>query len=173
MTSAPAPRSPAAATASRPVPEGYTSLTPFLCVPDGDAAIAFYREAFGAVLVMRMEAPGGGVAHAELDLGQGRLQLSDPMPDFGLVAPSGQDRVSQSTCLYTGDVDAVTARAVAMGATLREPPTTFVTGDRFASLLDPFGHRWAVMTRVEDVPLAEQERRLAEWADAGGLDSAG
>lgn len=170
MTDAPAPTS---ASPVRPVPEGYTSLTPFLCVPDGDAAIEFYREAFGAVLVMRMEAPGGGVAHAELDLGQGRLQLSDPMPELGLVAPSGEDRVSQSTCLYTADVDAVTARALALGATLREAPTTFVTGDRFASLLDPFGHRWAVLTRVEEVPLEEQERRLAAWADAGGLGSAG
>jgi len=167
MTDAPAPQPGAPETSVAPVPEGYTSLTPFLCVADGDAAIEFYREAFGATLVSRMDLPGGGVAHAELDFGHGRLQLSNPMPDFGLVAPDGQDRVSQSTCLYTADVDAVTARAVALGATLREPPGTFVTGDRFASVLDPFGHRWAVMTRVEDVPLAEQERRLAEWAETG------
>ena len=160
MTDAPA----AAEKALRPVPDGYTSLTPFLCVADGDAAIDFYRDVFGATLVTRMDLPGGGVAHAELDFGQGRLQLSDAMPDFGLVAPSGEDRVSQSTCLYTADVDAVTARAVERGATLREAPTTFVTGDRFASVMDPFGHRWAILTRVEDVPLAEQERRLAEWA---------
>lgn len=148
-----------------PVPEGYTSLTPFLCVSDGDAAIAFYTEAFGATLVARMARPGGGVAHAELDFGQGRLQLSDAMPDYGLVAPTGEDRVSQSTCLYLPDVDAVTARAVELGATLREPPSTFVTGDRFASVLDPFGHRWALMTRVEDVSPEEQERRLAAWAE--------
>jgi PhnB protein len=163
MTDAPA----AAEKAVRPVPDGYTSLTPFLCVADGDAAIDFYRDVFGATLVTRMDLPGGGVAHAELDFGQGRLQLSDAMPDFGLVAPSGEDRVSQSTCLYTADVDAVTARAVERGATLREAPTTFVTGDRFASVMDPFGHRWAILTRVEDVPLAEQERRLAEWAETG------
>ena len=58
----------------------------------------------------------------------------------------------------------MTARAVELGATLREAPSTFVTGDRFASVLDPFGHRWAIMTRVEDVSPEEQERRLAEWA---------
>jgi PhnB protein len=167
MTDAPAPSTGAPETSVAPVPEGYTSLTPFLCVADGNAAIDFYREAFGATLVSRMDLPGGGVAHAELDFGHGRLQLSNPMPDLGLVAPGGEDRVSQSTCLYTADVDAVTARAVELGATLREPPSTFVTGDRFASVLDPFGHRWAVMTRVEDVPLAEQERRLAEWAETG------
>jgi PhnB protein len=167
VTDAPAPQSSPAPSAVRPVPEGYTSLTPFLCVVDGNAAIDFYRDAFAARLVSRMDSPGGGVAHAELDFGQGRLQLSDALPDLGLVAPTGEDRVSHSTCLYTADVDAVTARAVELGATLREAPSTFVTGDRFASLLDPFGHRWAVMTRVEDVPPEEQERRLAEWAETG------
>jgi len=165
MTDAPAANTPT--TAVRPVPEGWTSLTPYLCVADGNAAIDFYRDVFGATLVSRMDLPGGGVAHAELDFGQGRLQLGDAMPDFGLVAPTGEDRVSQSTCLYTADVDAVTARAVECGATLREAPSTFVTGDRFASVLDPFGHRWAIMTRVEDVPLEEQERRLAAWAETG------
>ena len=160
-------RDPTPEPAPAPVPAGYTSLTPFLCVRDGAAAIDFYCRAFGATVVSRMEGPGGIVAHAELDFGHGRLQLADAMPDFGLVAPSGEDVVSQSTCLYLADVDAATARAVERGATLREGPSTFVTGDRFASVLDPFGHRWAIMTRVEDVPLEEQERRLAEWAETG------
>ena len=147
-----------------PVPAGYTSLTPFLCVADGNAAINFYTAALGATLVYRMDAPGGGVAHAELDFGTGRLQLGDAADAYGLVAPAGGDTVSSSVCLYLADVDAVTAKAVELGAVLREPPTTFVTGDRFASILDPFGHRWAIMTRVEDVSPEEQERRLAEWA---------
>ena len=155
-----------AATAVAPVPAGYTSITPFLCVRDGAAAIDFYCQAFGATVVSRMDSPSGGVAHAELDFGNGRLQLADAMPDFGLVAPSGEDAVTHSICLYLADVDAVTGRAVELGATLREPPSTFVTGDRFASVLDPFGHRWAIMTRVEDVAPEEQERRLGEWAAA-------
>ena len=165
MTDPSDPRSAPAGTVS-PVPAGYTSLTPFLCVSDGAAAIDFYGQAFGATVVSRMASPSGGVAHAELDFGVGRLQLADAMPDHGLVAPSGEDRVTHSICLYLPDVDAVTARAVELGATLREPPGTFVTGDRFASVLDPFGHRWAIMTRVEDVPPEEQERRLAEWSAA-------
>lgn len=157
------------ATAVAPVPDGYTSLTPFLCVADGNAAIDFYTAAFGARVVMRMDTPAGGVAHAELDFGNGRLQLGEAAEEYGLVAPSrddqgGSDRATHSVCLYLSDVDAVTARAVELGATLREPPSTFVTGDRFASILDPFGHRWAIMTRVEDVSPEEQERRLAEWA---------
>ncbi len=113
-----------------------------------------------------MDGPDGLVMHAELDFGQGRLQLGDPMDAYGLVAPVGyrQDQVSSSTCIYVADVDAVFAAAVAAGATVREEPATFVTGDRFASIYDPFGHRWAIMTRVEDVSPEEAERRLADWA---------
>ena len=147
-------------------PDGYTTLTPFLVCSPAAEAIRFYTDVFGAIVVQRMDGPDGTVVHAELDLGVGRLQLGDPSDAYGLVAPSGQaeDRVSSSTCVYVADVDAVFARAVERGATVREEPATFVTGDRFASVYDPFGHRWAVMTRVEDVGPEEAERRLAEWA---------
>lgn len=146
-------------------PEGYTTLTPFLVCSPATEAIAFYEAVFGATVVGRMDGAGGTVLHAELDLGLGRLQLSDPNAEYGLVAPSRDgDDVSGSTCIYVADVDAVFDRAVERGASVREKPSTFVTGDRFASIYDPFGHRWAVMTRVEEVSRAETERRLAEWA---------
>jgi PhnB protein len=95
------------------------------------------------------------------------LQLGDPNEEYALVAPASPApgaRTSSSICIYVADVDAVFAAAVERGAVVREEPATFVTGDRFASLIDPFGHRWAVMTRVEDVPPEESERRLAEWS---------
>ena len=149
-------------------PDGYTTLTPFLVCSPAAEAIDFYCAVFGARVVSRMDAPDGTVPHAELDLGTGRLQLGDPSEAYGLVAPA-DGPVSSSTCIYVADVDAVTAAAVAAGAVLREPPATFVTGDRFASVIDPFGHRWAVMTRVEDVSPEEADRRLAEWAAAGGV----
>ncbi len=145
-------------------PEGYTTLTPFLVCSPATEAIRFYEEVFGATLVSRMDGPGDTVMHAELDFGDGRLQLSDPNEQFGLVVPTRDgDRVSGSTCIYVADVDAVFARAVERGAAVREKPETFVTGDRFASIYDPFGHRWAVMTKVEEVSPEETERRLAEW----------
>jgi PhnB protein len=146
-----------------PIPDGFTSLTPFLCVSDGSAAIDFYTAAFGATLISRMDTPSGGVAHAELDFGYGRLQLADAMPDYDLVAPGDEKGVNHSIAFYCADVDAVAEQAARHGATVREPPSTFVTGDRFASILDPFGHRWTIMTRVEDVSPAEAERRLAAW----------
>lgn len=147
-------------------PDGYTSLTPFLVCSPAREAIAFYREVFGATVVSRMDGPDATVLHAELDFGLGRLQLGDPSEDYGLAPPIARPdgAVSSSTCLYVADVDAVFASAVARGATVREEPATFVTGDRYASVIDPFGHRWAVMTKVEEISPEEEERRLAEWA---------
>lgn len=151
-------------------PAGYTTLTPFLVCSPAAAAIDFYVSVFGATVVERMDGPDGTVPHAELDFGDGRLQLGDPNDQYGLAAPAGreQDRASASTCVYVPDVDDVFAKAVAGGATVREEPTTFVTGDRFASVWDPFGHRWAIMTRVEDVDPEEAKRRLDEWAATQG-----
>lgn len=149
----------------KPIPQGYTSLTPFLCIDGAAAAIDFYTEVFGAELVERMDGAGGTVAHAELDFGQGRLQLSDPNDDYKLAASDRRKAsVTHSIALYCEDTDAVVARAEKAGATIREPAQTFVTGDRFASILDPFGQRWTVMTRVEDVSPEERDRRMAEWA---------
>lgn len=146
-------------------PAGYTTLTPFLVCHPAAQALTFYQSVFGATLMSRMDGPDATVLHAELDLGDGRLQLGGPSEDYGLAAPTGHatDRVSSSLCIYVRDVDAVFAAAVEHGATVREGPSTFVTGDRYASVYDPFGHRWAIMTRVEDVSPEEEQRRLAQW----------
>ena len=148
----------------KPIPEGYTSLTPFLCIDGASAAIDFYVSVFGAKLVDRMDGPDGTVAHAELDFGNGRLQLSDPQEAYHLTAGAPGPSVTHSVALYCEDTDALVARAEKAGATIRERAQTFVTGDRFASILDPFGQRWTVMTRVEDVSAEERDRRMAEWA---------
>ena len=147
-----------------PVPAGYTTLTPYVCVDGAERAIAFYEAVFGARVVSRNDGPDGTVAHCELELADGRLQLSDPAPDHGLVARSGGDgNVSNSTVVYLPDVDAAYAKAVELGARSDGEPETFVTGDRYAVVVDPFGHRWALMTRVEDVDPAEATRRVDAW----------
>ncbi|MBD0021480.1 VOC family protein [Gordonia pseudamarae] len=145
------------------LPHGATSLTPFLAIKGAAEAIDFYRNVFGARLVDRTEI-GGRVVHADLDFGTGRLQLGEPSQEYGLVpAPAGEGDC-YSLGLYRPNVDDVVAKAVAAGATVREAPSTFVSGDRFASIRDPFGVRWSVMTRVEDLSEAESVRRVAEWA---------
>lgn len=144
-------------------PRGATALTPFLVIPDARAAIDFYRKIFG-VRVVDVTEFGGAVAHAVLDFGNGLLQLGEPTPAYGLVAPPEGDQDCYSIGFYCPDVDAVVARAEAAGAVIREAPSTFVSGDRFASIRDPFGVRWSIMTRVEDLSEEESARRVAEWA---------
>ena len=145
------------------LPHGSSSLTPFLAIPRAKEAIEFYRDVFGARVVDVTEM-GGAVVHAELDFGNGHLQLGEPMPDYHLVpAPEGDDDC-YSMGLDRPDVDAVVGRAVAAGATVREAPADFVSGDRFASIRDPFGVRWSVMTRIEDLSEEESAARVAEWA---------
>jgi PhnB protein len=144
------------------VPDGYHSITPFIVSTDAAKAIEFYQRAFDADVLSRHDMPDGLVAHAELRIGDSILQLGDPIPDFGMVAPADTEQISASLVLYVEDVDTVFARAVEAGATVREPVQDFVTGDRYGSIADPYGRRWAIMSRVEDVPRDEAERRINE-----------
>ncbi|WP_138946382.1 glyoxalase/bleomycin resistance/extradiol dioxygenase family protein [Plantibacter sp. M259] len=147
------------------IPDGSTSLTPFLVVERAMDAIGFYRSVFGARLVDTTEV-GGVIVHAELDFGAGRLQLGEPNPDYGLVTAPDGDADCYSLGLYCRDVDETVARAEAAGAIIREPLADFVSGDRYASIRDPFGVRWSVMSRVEDLSEEESARRVAAWAAA-------
>jgi uncharacterized glyoxalase superfamily protein PhnB len=150
-------------------PVGYTALTPYLVVENAAAAIDFYADVFGATTVSRLEGTGPDgasyVGQAELDFGGGgRLQLSDPQPAFGIVAPDrNASGISQSIVVYVTDVDATVNRAAELGAEVKEQPANFVSGDRFGAFVDPFGRRWSVMTRVEDISPDESERRVEEW----------
>ncbi|MDJ0363456.1 VOC family protein [Rhodococcus sp. H29-C3] len=151
-------------------PHGVSALTPFLAVQNAREAIAFYRDVFGARVVDITEM-GGVVAHAVLDLGDGMLQLGEPNPAYGLLPPphgESGDGACYSLGLYVKDVDAVVARAEAAGAVVREPLMNFVSGDRFASLRDPFGVRWSVMSRIEDLSEEESAQRVADWAATQG-----
>lgn len=145
------------------VPHGSTSLTPFLALSDPAGAIGFYEAVFGA-RVVDVTHVGEVVVHADLDMGDGHLQLGAVNPGYGLVAAPAGDGDCYSLGLYCEDVDTVVSAAVERGATVREPLSTFVSGDRYASIRDPFGVRWSVMSRVEDLSPEESARRVAEWA---------
>ncbi|GAB3134541.1 VOC family protein [Tsukamurella serpentis] len=149
------------------VPHSFSSLTPFLAIPNAKGAIDFYRDVFGAT-VLGVTEFDGIVVHAELDFGHGRLQLAEPNTQFGMVPMPAGDVDCYSVGLYCSDVDAVVARAESAGATVREPVADFVSGDRFASIRDPFGVRWSIMTRVEDLSDEESAARVAEWAATQG-----
>lgn len=152
-------------------PHGFSSITPFLALEDPAGALRFYQDVFGARVVGVTEMPYEGttlVVHAELAFADGRLQLGAPNPAYHLVPAPGGGGACYSLGVYVVDVDAVVEAAVTRGATLREPPVAFVSGDRYASLVDPFGVRWSVMTRIEDLSEAESQARVDAWARSAG-----
>lgn len=148
-------------------PNGYTAITPFIVVDKPAEAIAFYETVFGA-RAKNVTALGDGdqriIVHADIDFGDGYLQLGGPSPAYDLVLPPGDGKACYSLGIYVADVDRTVALAEAHGAAVREPATNFVSGDRYASILDPFGVRWSIMSRIEDIPEEESFRRVAEWS---------
>jgi PhnB protein len=150
------------------IPQGYHSVTPYLLVDGAADAIRFYAEAFGAEEVLRMPM-GDRIAHAEVKIGDSHIMLSDEWPDMNLLGPKARGGATGSLTIYLEDVDSAFARAVAAGCTAERPPETQFWGDRMATLVDPFGHRWSLATHVEDVSDEEQQRRMAEaFGGAGG-----
>jgi PhnB protein len=151
----------------KPVPDGYRTLTPYLIVADGAAAIGFYEQVFGARVRMRLDGPGGKVGHAELQIGDSVVMLADEHPDWGALAPPTIGGTPVGLHLYLGDVDAVAAKAVAAGATLKHPVENKFYGDRQGTIVDPFGHRWHISTHVEDVSPEEISRRATAMGHGG------
>jgi PhnB protein len=148
--------------AVRAIPEGYHSLTPALVCKGAARAIEFYKEVFHAKEISRMTGPNGSIGHAELQIGDSRLMLSDEFPGMA-NAPGATPITSNSLVLYTDNVDAVFDRAVKAGAKVEMALQNQFWGDRYGKLRDPFGHSWGLAQHVEDVAPAEMERRGKEW----------
>jgi PhnB protein len=148
--------------AVKAIPEGYSSLTPYLVMKNAGAAIDFYKSVFGATERMRMPAPEGKIGHAELQIGDSVLMMADEHPQMGFVGPETIGGTPVSLMLYVADVDAVWSKAIAAGAKELRPVQNQFYGDRTGTLQDPFGHVWTVGTHVEDVSPEEMERRAAE-----------
>ena len=150
-----------------PIPEAYRRVTPCLVVQGAAKALDFYAEVFGATERMRFPGPDGTIAHAEIQIGDAVVIVEDEDPQRGTTAPpaGGLPGTPVFQFLYVADVDAVVARAVELGATLRRAPQDQFYGDRDAYLVDPFGHGWTVATHVEDVGPDEVMRRMAALVD--------
>jgi PhnB protein len=143
----------------QPVPEGYSTVTPYLAVEDAAAAIEYYKKAFGAKERVRMDAPDGKIGHAEIEIGDSIVMLSDPFPQASTKPPKELGGTSASVFMYVEDVDSVVQDALDAGATVTMPVEDMFWGDRFGTVQDPFGHQWSIATHVEDVPPAEMEER--------------
>jgi PhnB protein len=147
---------------TKPIPEGYHSVTPYLSVDDAAEAIEYYKKAFGAKERARMDAPGGKIGHAELEIGDSLVMLSDPFPQATTRTPKELGGTSASIFMYVEDVDAVVKQAVDAGATITMEVADQFWGDRFGTVQDPFGHLWSIATHVEDVPPEEMAERAKE-----------
>jgi PhnB protein len=148
-------------------PDGYHTLTPYLIVRGGAAAIDFYKKAFGAVELFRMPMPDGKLGHAEIKIGNSVIMLADEAPERGATAPDPKTGYAVGFMVYVEKVDAVFDQAVKAGAKVIMPVKNQFYGDRSGTVADPFGHKWTIGTHVEDVSPEEMTKRMADMAKQG------
>ncbi len=148
----------------KPIPEGYHSLTPYLVINGAVEAMEYYKKAFGAVELFRME-HGGKIGHAEMKIGDSPFMLADASEQFKGVKDFGGTPVS--LMIYVDDVDTIYPQAIAAGGTEIKPLQDQFYGDRSGTLTDPFGHVWTVATHKEDVTPEEIDKRLAAMHGQG------
>ena len=140
------------------------SMSLYICVANASAAIDFYREAFGAKELWRLTEPGGKIGHAEIQIGNASLMLSDEYPDYNTLSPATIGGSPVKIHLDVPDVDAFAERAIRAGATLIRPIADQFYGDRSGQLADPFGYTWIVSTHIKDVPVEEMQKEVDKWA---------
>lgn len=147
------------------IPDGYHTLTPYMGIDKAGEAIEFYKKAFGATQVMRLDMPDGRVGHAELRIGDSSLMLGTPCAQMALRNPDAHTSIGLH--LYVEDVDAQFQRAVDAGATVVSEPKDQFYGDRSASVKDPFGHLWFLATQKEDLTEEQIRQRAMELFKQG------
>ncbi len=145
----------------KPIPDGYHTATPYLTLQNASAAIDFYKRAFGAKELCRMLGPGGKIMHAEITIGDSHIMLTDESGANEIKSPQTLKGTASALFLYVEDVDAAFRQALKAGAKETQSLENMFWGDRFGKLTDPFGHRWLLASRVEEVSPAEIEERMA------------
>jgi PhnB protein len=144
----------------KPIRDGHRTVTPYLAIKNAAEALEFYKKGFGAVERYKLLLPDGRVGHAEIQLGDSIVMLSDEFPEYGGKAPETLGGSPVNIHLYVEDVDAFFERALAAGAHARKPVMDQFYGDRSGQLEDPFGHLWWVATHTEDVAPEEMQKRV-------------
>jgi PhnB protein len=147
------------------IPEGYHTVTPALIVNEGQKALDFYKKTFDAKERSKMNTPDGRIGHAEFQIGDSLIMLSDEFPEMKCLSPKSIGGTSVSIFLYVEDVDAVFNTAVSLGAKILDEVKDQFWGDRHGAVEDPFGHRWSISTRKKDLS-PEELKQAAEAAFA-------
>jgi PhnB protein len=151
-------------TSSNPIPHGFHTVTPSLIVRNAAQAIEFYKKALGAKELMRMPSPDGRIGHAELQIGDSIIFLSDEFPNMGISkSPQTLGGCTGTLNLYVEDVDATYRNAIDAGGKAAMPVADMFWGDRYGTFVDPFGHSWGVATHKEDLTEQEIDERAQEF----------
>jgi len=148
------------------IPKGYNTVTPYLVIKGAAKAIDYYKNVFGATVVVRMDGPEGRVGHAELQIGDSRIMLADENPQMGNRSAETIGASPVSLYVYLPDCDKVVAKAVDGGAKVLKPVADQFYGDRSGFIQDPFGHLWGIATHVEDVSDKEMKERMKKMTPA-------
>ncbi len=146
---------------TKAIPDGYHSLIPYISVKGAVRALDFYKKALGAKEIGRITMPDGKIGHAEIEIGDSKIMLSEENPQWGNLSPQTLGGSPVSLSLYVEDVDSVYANAIRAGATVIEGMEVKdqYYGDRTGSFTDPFGHKWTIMSHIEDVSFEELQKR--------------
>jgi PhnB protein len=140
-------------------------MSPYLVVRGAAEAIDFYKRAFGAVELYRLNDPDGQrIGHAQMQIGASEFMLADEYPDFGAVSPATLGGSPITLHIDTEDADGFVAQALTEGATLQRAVKEEFHGSRRGMVQDPFGYSWSILSKVEEVSPQEMQRR---WDEGG------
>lgn len=137
------------------IPEGMHTITPHIVCAGAAEAIEFYKKAFSAVELMRLDGPEGKLMHASIQIGDSKIMLADEFPDWGSRAPKAAESSPITLHLYVQDVHKAFAQAIEAGAIVKMPLTDMFWGDRYGVVADPFGHHWSIAMHIHDVSMEE------------------
>lgn len=137
-------------------------VTAYLVCKDAVKAIEFYCDVFGAEEIYRLQMTDGMIGHAELKLAGGRFMLADEFTDMNILSPKSLGGSGVGLMIYVADSDQVFDKAVRAGSVVFKELTEQFYGERSGTLDDPFGHRWTIASRREDISEEEIQRRFQE-----------
>jgi len=153
--------------AVKPIPEGYSTITPHIVCKDAAKAIDFYKKAFGAEERARMPGPGGTVMHAEIKIGDSIVMLGEENPQMGSRGPRSIGGSPVTLHLYVQDVDKAFERASKAGCKVTMPVMDMFWGDRYGRLEDPFGHHWSIATHKQDLTVEQITKAMPAMPGMG------
>lgn len=140
------------------IPEGYTTITPYLIVEGAEKLIEFIENVFDGTIVMKMPDERGKIGHAEMKIGDSMLMIADAGEEW---------KPTQAMLhLYVEDTDAIYQKALDAGAIPVKEPADQFYGDRSSAVKDAFGNFWGISTHIEDISEEEIQKRMKSSSQA-------